>query len=171
MIATAARRVWTWHRTPESLWSRRITLAATLIFLFVVCRARPWELFARGGFSTDFYDAQAHAFLRGQLDVPSSVPGPEGFLIDGKTYLYYGPALAVARLPFAVFGHWADGRLSLISMVAAFFVACTATFHLSVRVSALLGGGSPRRHAVLVAAVALGLRAACTANGLRVRTH
>ena len=154
MITTAPNRFWAWHRTPESLWSRRITLAATLIFLLVVCRGRPWDLFARGGFSTDFYDAQAHAFLRGRLDVPANIPGPEGFLIDGKTYLYYGPALAVLRLPFAVFGHWADGRLSLVSMVIAFFVACTATFHLSRHISALLGGGSPRRHAVLVAAVA-----------------
>lgn len=154
MIARAARRVWVWHRTPDSLWSRRITLVATVIFLLVVCRGRPWDLFARGGFSTDFYDAQAHAFLRGQLDVPAQVPGPEGFLIEGKTYLYYGPTLAIARLPFALFGHWADGRLALVSMVAAFFVACTATFHLSVRVGTLLGSGSSRRHAVLVAAVA-----------------
>lgn len=154
MIANAARRIWAWHRTPESLWSRRITVAAALIFLLLVCRGRPWDLFARGGFSTDFYDAQAHAFLRGRLDVPANIPGPEGFLIDGNTYLYYGPTLAVVRLPFAVFGHWADGRLSLLSMVIAFFVACTATFHLSRRISALLGGGSPRRHAVLVAAVA-----------------
>ena len=154
MITTVLRRFWTWHRTPESLWSRRITLAATLIFLLVVCRGRPWDLFARGGFSTDFYDAQAHAFLRGRLDVPASIPGPEGFLIEGKTYLYYGPMLAVLRLPFAVFGNWADGRLSLVSMVIAFVVACTATFHLSRSISRLLGGGSPRRHAVLVAAVA-----------------
>ena len=143
-----------WHRTPESLWSRRITLAATAIFLLVVCRGRPWELFARGGFSTDFYDAQAQAFLRGRLDVPANIPGPEGFLIDGKTYLYYGPTLAVLRMPFAVFGHWVDGRLSLVSMVIAFFMACTATFHLSRRIGSLLGGGSPRRHAALVAAVA-----------------
>ncbi len=154
MIATSARRLWAWQRTPESLWSRRITLIATIIFLLVVCRGRPWDLFARGGFSTDFYDAQAHAFLRGRLDVPANIPGPEGFLIDGRTYLYYGPTLAVLRLPFAVFGHWADGRLSLVSMVVAFFVACTATFHLSRRISAILGGGSARRHAVLVAAVA-----------------
>ena len=154
MIATAARRIWMWHRTPESLWSRRITLAAALIFLVVVCRGRPWDLFARGGFSTDFYDAQAHAFLRGRLAVPANIPGPEGFLIDGKTYLYYGPTLAVLRIPFAAFGHWADGRLSLVSMVIAFFVACTATFHLSRRISALLGAGSPHRNTVLVAAVA-----------------
>lgn len=154
MITTAARRVWVWHRTPESLWSRRITLAATIVFLLVVSRWRPWDLFDRGGFSTDFYDAQAHAFLRGRLDVPAHIPGPEGFLIDGKTYLYYGPTLAVLRLPFALFGHWADGRLSAVSMVAAFFVACTTTFHLARRVASLLGGGSPRRYAVLVAAVA-----------------
>ncbi|MGB8860300.1 MAG: hypothetical protein WCC60_13625 [Ilumatobacteraceae bacterium] len=154
MIRATAQRVWHWHGTPDSQWSRRITLAATMLFLLVVCRWRPWELFDRGGFSTDFYDAQAHAFLRGHLDVPAGIPGPEGFLIDGKTYLYYGPMLALLRVPFAVFGSWADGRLSRVSMVVAFFVACTATFHLGRRIGAMLGGGSPRRRALLVAAVA-----------------
>ena len=154
MIVRQAKRLWHWHRSPESLWSRRITLTATLLFTIVATRGRPWELFARGGFSTDFYDAQAHAFLHGRIDVAASIAGAEGFLIDGKTYLYYGPLLALGRLPFAVFGHWADGRVSLASMVLAFFVACSAAFHLSRRISALLRGGSLRRHAVLVAAVA-----------------
>jgi hypothetical protein len=129
-------------------------MVATILFLLVVTRWQPWDLFVRGGFSTDFYDAQAHAFLRGHLDVPASIPGPEGFLIDGRTYLYYGPTLAVLRMPFALFGHWADSRLAAASMVVAFFAACTATFHLARRVAGLLGGGSPRRHALLVAAVA-----------------
>ena len=154
MIRSAAQRLWHWHRTPESLWSRRITLAATVLFALLVTRWQPWDLFDRGGFSTDFYDAQAHAFLRGRLDVAPEVAGPEGFLIDGRTYLYYGPMLAFARLPFTLFGHWVDGRLSAASMVLAFFLACTATSHLARRVGALLGGGSPRRDATLVAAVA-----------------
>ncbi len=153
MIA-AVRRLLAWHRTPESRWSRRVTTGATILFLLVLTRWQPWELFTRGGFSTDFYDAQAHAFLRGHLDVPASIPGPEGFLVDGRTYLYYGPFLAVVRMPFALFGHWADGRLAALSMLVAFWLACTATYHLARRVAALLGGGSPRRHALLVAAVA-----------------
>ncbi|MBI4884578.1 MAG: hypothetical protein HY826_11060 [Actinobacteria bacterium] len=151
----ALQRLWAAHRTPASRLSRRLTLAATIAVALILCRWRPWDLFERGGFSTDFYDAQAHAFLDGRLDVPPDVAAAEGFLIDGKTYLYYGPLLAIARLPFAVFGHWADGRLSRISIVLAFFVACTLTFHIARRVGAILGGGSPRRYATLVAAVAV----------------
>jgi len=154
-VSTFVRRAWSAHRTPESRWARRITLAATLIFLAVLTRWQPWDLFARGGFSSDFYDAQAHAFLRGRLDVPARVAGMEGFLIDGKTYLYYGPLLAIARMPLALFGNWFDGRLSAASLVLAFFVSCTLAWHLAWRVGSLLGGTSARRATVLVAAVAV----------------
>src|ERR1700712_4254968 len=97
-------------------WARRVTVAGTVLFLLVVCQWRPWTLFDRAGFSADFYDAQAHAFLGLHLDVAASIPGPEGFLIGGRTYLYYGPFLALVRLPVAVFGHWADGRLVRLSL-------------------------------------------------------
>lgn len=143
------------HRGPGSRPARRVALAATLLFLMVVCGWKPWELFARGGFSTDFYDAQARAFLHGRLDVPSKVAGPEGLLIGGKTYLYYGPVLAIARIPFALFGHWADGRLTRFSLTFGFFAACTLARHLVVTVGAVLQRTiSPVRQTVLVAAVA-----------------
>ena len=143
------------HRGPGSRPARRVALAATLLFLMVVCGWKPWELFARGGFSTDFYDAQARAFLHGRLDVPSKVAGPEGLLIGGKTYLYYGPVLAIARIPFALFGHWADGRLTRFSLTLGFFAACTLARHLVVTVGAVLQRTiSPVRQTVLVAAVA-----------------
>ena len=151
---TILRRFSSAHRTPESRWARRITLAATVLFVLVVTRWRPWDLFTEGGFSTNFYDEQAHAFLRGDLHVPAQVAGPEGFLIDGKTYLYYGPLLALARLPFVLFGHWADRRISAPSTVLAFWLACTLTWHLAWRVGHVLGGISRRRATVLVAAVA-----------------
>jgi hypothetical protein len=153
-VVTAAARLVAWHRTPDSRIARRITAGATLLFLFVICSWQPWQLFARDGFSSDFYDAQAHAFLSFQLDVPAGVAGPEGFLVDGATYLYFGPLLALARLPTALLGHWADGRLTRLSMVVAFFTACTATFHLAQHVRHLLGAGSTRRSTMLVAAVA-----------------
>ena len=155
VFANQSRRLWLAHRTAESLWSRRITLAATVLVALIASRWRPWDMFDRGGFSTDFYDAQAHAFLNGHLDVAPEIAAAEGFLIDGKTYLYYGPLLALARLPFAVFGHWPDGRLSLLSITLAFFASCTLAFHLARHVARLLGGGSPRRYAILVAAVAV----------------
>jgi hypothetical protein len=133
-----------------------VTLVATLVFTLVVCRWRPWNLFARGGFTSDFYDAQAHAFLGGRLAVPAEVAGIEGFLIDGRTYLYYGPLLAVARLPTALFGSVFDGRLVRLSLIVGFVALCTVTFHLARRIARLIGAGpgAPWRPALLVAAVA-----------------
>lgn len=114
--------------------ARWIVAGSTLLFLLVVCRWRPWDLFDRAGFSNDFYDEQARAFLHLRFDVDPAVPGPEGFLVDGKTYLYYGPFLALVRLPFAaldaLFGHVFVGRLVRISMVLGFAAFLTAAWHL-----------------------------------------
>lgn len=156
-VAAGARSLWAKHRTAHSRLSRRVALAATIVFLLVVCRWRPWDLFARGGFSTDFYDAQAHAFWRLRLDVPADIASQEGFLIGGRTYLYYGPLLALVRMPFALFGHWADGRLSRVSMVGAFWLACMLAYHLVRHVAQLLRTSqmaTPLRCATLVAAIA-----------------
>ncbi len=54
----------------------------------------------------------------------------EGFLIDGRTYLYYGPLLAVVRVPVALFGDLMFGRLTRLSMLAGYVVWCTAAFRL-----------------------------------------
>ena len=115
--------------------ARWLVAGATLLFLVVVTGWHPWRLFDRAGFSNDFYDEQARAFLHGRLDVDPAVPGPEGFLVDGSTYLYYGPFLAIVRLPFAAFdlafGHVFVGRLVRISMVAGFATLLTASWHLA----------------------------------------
>ena len=115
--------------------ARAVTLVATVVFTLIVCRMQPWDLFTDAGFSNDFYDEQARSFLRLRLAVRPDVPGPEGFLIDGRTYLYYGPFLALARLPFAMLGAlFGDnvfaGRLTRISMIVGFVVLCTGSYHL-----------------------------------------
>jgi hypothetical protein len=136
--------------------ARIVTLAATALFFLIVCRWRPWDLFDRGGFSADFYDEQARAFVHGHLDVRPEVPGPEGFLIGGRTYLYYGPLLAIARIPFAIVGaifgsdHWAFGRLTRVSLVLGYAAFLTGAFHL-VRA---FGDVSARRAALFVAIAA-----------------
>ncbi len=112
--------------------ARIVTITAAVIFLLVVTRWRPWDLFDRAGYSSNFYDEQARSFLRGRLSVRPEVATIEGFLIDGKTYLYYGPFLALVRLPFALFGDLFVGRLVRISLLAAFVTLCTATFHVGV---------------------------------------
>ena len=62
--------------------------------------------------------------------VRPEVAGHEGFLIDGRTYLYYGPFLAIVRLPFALFGDVFAQRLTRLSMIVGFVVYCTGAFHL-----------------------------------------
>lgn len=108
--------------TDRMVWI--VTALAVAVFWLVSTSFRPWDLFARAGFSADFYDEQARVFLRGRLAVDPAVPGPEGFLIDGATYLYYGPFLAIVRLPFALFGDLFVGRLVRISMLIALVVLC-----------------------------------------------
>ena len=133
-----------------------VTAVGAILFALILCEWKPWQLFDRAGFSSNFYDIQAQAFLRGRLAVPADLAGIEGFLVDGKTYLYYGPVLAVARLPVALFGSWTEGRVTRLSMIVGFVALCTVTFHLARRISALIGApaGAPWRPALLVAAVA-----------------
>jgi hypothetical protein len=137
----------------EARLARRVTIVATALFVVVLCRWRPWDLFVNTGFSNNFYDEQARAFWHLRLQVPASVAGPEGFLIGGRTYLYYGPVLAVLRMPFVLFGHGVDGRLTRVSMVVAFAAACTATFHLGRNIAAAWPQRSHRRVPMLVLSV------------------
>ena len=118
------------EREPDSAASERrasrqtwaVTVIAVAVFWLISTAGRPWELFARAGFSSDFYDEQARVFLRGRIAVDPAVPGPEGFLIDGATYLYYGPFLAIVRMPLMLFGELFVGRLVRISMLIALVV-------------------------------------------------
>lgn len=99
-----------------------VIVVAVLLVWLISTSWRPWNLFDRAGFSADFYDEQARSFLRGRLAVRPEVAGIEGFLVDGATYLYYGPFLAVVRLPFALFGDLFTGRLVRLSMLVAVVV-------------------------------------------------
>ena len=150
-----------WRRSSNiSAQERRpaqiVTVIGAAVFTLILCEWQPWRLFERAGFSGNFYDVQAQAFLRGRLAVPADVADIEGFLVDGKTYLYYGPVLAVARLPAALFGSWTEGRITRLSMIVGFVALCTVAFHLARRIRTVVGvpEGAPWRPAVLVAAVA-----------------
>lgn len=139
-----------------------VVIVATVAFALVVCRWRPWDLFDRAGFSSDFYDEQARSFLRLRMSVRPEVAGNEGFLVDGSTYLYYGPFLALVRLPTALVGDALAGRLSRLSMIIGYATLCTAAFHLAhdqLRRRRLGGAVTSARHdawrvAGFVAAVA-----------------
>ena len=121
------------------------TAIAVVAFVLLATGGRPWELFARGPFTSDFYDAQAYALSRGHLDVDPQVASIEGFVVGGKTYLYYGIVPALARLPFAAFTDAFDGRLVVLSMAAALAVGCLAAARLLQRARRALGIAVPAR--------------------------
>ena len=120
-----------------------ITAIAVAVFWLIMTSWRPWELFARAGFSADFYDEQARAFLRGRLAVDPSIPGPEGFVIGTKTYLYYGPFLSLVRLPLMLFGDVFVGRLVRVSMLIALVVLCRWSARLARAGRAVVRSASP----------------------------
>lgn len=74
------------------------------------------------GWFSNFYDLQARAFMAGRLDVPEGSLGIEGFVVDGKTYTYFGPFPALLRIPVFLVSDTMDGRLSLLSMALAWLV-------------------------------------------------
>ena len=116
-----------------------VTAVAVVLFWLVSTSWHPWNLFARAGFSSDFYDEQARVFLHGRLAVDPAVPGPEGFLIDGKTYLYYGPFLSIVRMPFQLFGSVFTGRLVRVSMLIAVVVLCRWSARIARAARAVVG--------------------------------
>ncbi|TFH21034.1 MAG: hypothetical protein E4H05_01000 [Acidimicrobiales bacterium] len=101
-----------------------VTVVAVVVFWLVATSWRPWALFDRAGFGADFYDEQARAFWHGRLAVDPAIPGPEGFVIGGRTYLYYGPFLSLVRMPLMLFGDLFVGRLVRVSMLIAVVVLC-----------------------------------------------
>lgn len=134
---------------PAARAARIVTVVATVVFALIVLRCRPWDLFVREAYSNDFYDEQARSFLRLRTAVRPEIAGMEGFVVEGRTYLYYGPFLSFVRLPFAVFGDLFFGRLARLSMILGHLALLTGAFHLVRRWTS-----SPWRVAGFVAAVA-----------------
>ena len=115
------------------------------MFLLLATGGRPWDLFERGPFTSDFYDVQARALSRGHLDVPRDVVAIEGFVVDGETHLYYGLAPALVRLPIAAVIEAANGRLVVVSQLAGLAVACLAGARLLARARRALDVDVPER--------------------------
>lgn len=131
--------------------ARALTIGGVALFWLVATAWRPWRLFARAGFSADFHDEQARAFVHGRLHVDPAVAGVEGFLVDGRTYLYYGPAPALARLPTAIVdglfdSRLFDGRLALASMLVALVVLATWSYRLLDVAGRIVTRASRRPH-------------------------
>lgn len=124
---------------------------AVVLFTWMVTRGT-WNLFEwqRVG---EFYDQQAHSLLNGHLSIDASYLGIEAFTVDGSSHIYQGPIPAILRLPIvAVAGGALDGRLTQLSMLAAFVTAVTFATRLHWKVRVALRDDAPvtRGEAMLV---------------------
>ena len=124
---------------------RRAGLIGALLagagFLAVLLDGRATLL--RSDPQSNFFDLQAHSLLSGRWDVPVRTLGVEGFHIGGRNYMYFGPWPAFLRMPVAAVTHQLDGRLSQLSMLAAFVVMIWCTVGLVRRIRTLVRGAEP----------------------------
>jgi hypothetical protein len=134
----------------ERKWARIGTLVAVVVFWLIATCLQPWQLFDKGPYTTDFYDAQVRSLVHGHFDVPANVAGIEGFEIDGKTQIYFGIGPAIMRLPFSIVSEVVprlpfsnrtlefDRRLSLLSELIALSVLGLAAARLLKRAKSLV---------------------------------
>jgi hypothetical protein len=127
---------------PGESSARRFALAggggaalATFVFCWMITNAR-WDFGREQPFGR-VHDAQARSLMHGHWDVPLDAVGIEGFKIGGKYYTYFGPFLAVIRMPCLAVAHL-DGQLTIASMVLAFVVLLALAVHLQWRVRSVL---------------------------------
>lgn len=130
-------------------------IAGLVPYLAVLCDVG-WDPLRRadpGGFASNFYDVQARALLDGHLAVPDQSLGIEGFVVDGRTYMYFPPFPSLLRLPLLAVTDRFDGRLSAPMMLLAWLLLVAATAALVWNVRRLLRGDAAvtRVEAVLAA--------------------
>ncbi len=143
---------------------RRSLAAGSLLALVIdlwMLAGPHWSLTRDASPLGAFYDVQGRAFLHGRLAVPASALGFEGFDVDGATYMYYGPVLALARLPVLAVTHRYDGRMTALSMLVAIAVLLVAGGALYEQVRRFVRPEAPvtRGEAVLAFLFALALGA------------
>ena len=102
-----------------------------------------------------FFDLQARAMMHGNLSLPAGSLGFEGFVVDGRTYTYFGIFPSLLRMPVLAVTDELDGRLTVLSMITAHVVGMWSTVLIVERVHSLLrpGGRWSRPGAVLAGAV------------------
>lgn len=143
------------HRArPAARHFRRLAVAVGVVsgltFLWLITVGRPNLVPARD--FGDVFDLQARALLDGRLSMPEGSLGFEGFLIDGKTYAYFGIFPSLIRLPVLLVTDHFDGRLTVVSMLAAYVIAYVSAVRVIDRSRALLRPGTAWSRAGLVAA-------------------
>jgi MFS family permease len=114
------------------------------------------------GLFANFYDLQARALFHGRWDVPRGSLSIEGFVVNGREYLYFPPFPSLLRMPVLALTDSFDGRLTAPSMLLAWVV--TGVFaslllwrvRLLVRGAVVLGRAEAGVFAVLIATIMSG---------------
>jgi hypothetical protein len=114
-----------------------IIAVCTAVFGWYLTLGRP-DLMASRNYS-NFFDLQARAIFHGRLSVPQGSLAYEGFVHGGRTYTYFGVFPSLLRAPVMLLTDRYDGRLTTLSMLAAYLVAMTSSVFLIRRVRLLAG--------------------------------
>jgi hypothetical protein len=118
------------------------SLAAALLFVWMLNLGRI-DFFQTQRFGGTFFDEQARALADGHWDLPTTNLGPEAYIVDGKAYIYFGPVPALLRFPVLAVTDELDGRLTQVSMLAAWIVAMFFAARLGWQVRGLVRGDRP----------------------------
>jgi hypothetical protein len=143
------------------VWSCTGGIVVSLVVFAWVVTAQSWNFFRSLPFS-NFYDVQARSLLAGHFYMSARVLWIEGYRVDHHTYMYYGPVPALLRMPVLLFTHRFDGRLTEVSLMAAFVVALVAVSRLVwkarllIRGTSAVGWGEAVLSGAWVAAIGLG---------------
>ena len=107
-------------------------LAAFPLFLWMLAIGR-LDLLHSGPLDS-FFDSQTRALFDGHWDIPRGELGFEAFIVDDKAYTYFGLWPSALRMPIFAVTDAYDGRLTQLSILAAFVVFMAATARLGWRV-------------------------------------
>jgi hypothetical protein len=139
-------------------WLRWAALAAAAAVLFVFYFAVLTDLRFMAAPSPPhalMFNSMLEHLLQGRIGVDPEVIGREGFVRNGRTFAYFGPAPVLLRLPMVVFPGLRDVDLTALSCALAATAATLAKFGALLRVARVLGPGRGVALAVGLMAVVL----------------
>jgi len=103
-------------------WRRHAYILPSFFVSILICgwfvTWGDWKFFEPDEFCS-FYDVQARSIIEGHFDVPPAAIGSEAFIVQGKTYGYFGIGPALLRIPLVVAFKNMDGRWSRLMMMIA----------------------------------------------------
>lgn len=94
-------------------------------------------------FGSNFYDAQARSWLDGTWSMPRDVVSLEGIQTESGLRMYFGPFPSVLRLPILLVTTDLDGRLTALSMFAAYAFFLAGVSHLWWQIRSIVAGDRP----------------------------